>query len=357
MELDLISQANLNLINIGELRALGASIGVRAPSTLKKSELIEKIKAIITGKTEPELKKDNRGRPSKNRDISKFYEMGLTFDNIYNPSVSSVASQNDENAYITSFVDALSGFVISDKNGFKIKKYPYVDSPEDAFVSAGLARDYGLKDYDEVRYLLVNSNAQIKEVSKIISVNGASLSEPEIIFNRLNAIKCDAFEKYSVGGKSIRIFKGKRNIIFSNPAYDNNEGDGVCEEIAKKDNKLVIELSINKEVATNLNDKNIVSFNALAVDDPRKIETEINKAIICAKTGVSEGKQVYLIIDWFEALVDFMKNKSPNSSLVDLKRILFLANAYENNSSLTLIALSSGKIKDSENENLLEYFN
>ncbi|MBO4570060.1 MAG: hypothetical protein J5689_02470 [Clostridia bacterium] len=358
MELDITSQANLNLINIQELRALGASIGVRAPSTLKKPELIEKITAIITGKTLPELKKDNRGRPSKQRDISKFHEMGLSFDSIYNPAMSSVASQHDENSYLVgNDLNYLTGFAIKGKTGFKIKKFPYVDSADDAFVSEGLSRDYGLKDYDEVKYLLVNKNAQIKEVSKIASVNGQELSEAEIIFNRLNEVENNAIEKIALGSKTIKVARGKRTIVFDNPTYQTNESDALCFALAKKDNRLVINLKVDKERETNQESGNIEDYCALVTDDPRKVDYLIKNAIISAKKGVTEGKQVYLVIDWLEALVDYFKNKATNSSLVDLKRLLFLANSYENNASLSIICLSSGKIKTGENSSVLDYFN
>lgn len=58
---------------IYELRKLAREIGVKSPTSLKRAQLLEKIKAIESGIEQPYIKKSNKGRPVKqlNFDISR----------------------------------------------------------------------------------------------------------------------------------------------------------------------------------------------------------------------------------------------------------------------------------------------
>lgn len=56
-------QENYNKLNLHDLRVLGAQIGVKAPSTLKKEQLIKEIIAVERGEKSPHF--SNRGRRRK----------------------------------------------------------------------------------------------------------------------------------------------------------------------------------------------------------------------------------------------------------------------------------------------------
>ena len=59
--------SELKSYKLSELRTLGREVGVKAPSTLKKDDLIEKIIDILDGVTPPH--NTIRGRPKLNSDI------------------------------------------------------------------------------------------------------------------------------------------------------------------------------------------------------------------------------------------------------------------------------------------------
>lgn len=56
------TKAELEKIQIHVLRDIGRQLGVKSPSSLKKSQLIEQIMAVDSGRVEPNFTK--KGRPS-----------------------------------------------------------------------------------------------------------------------------------------------------------------------------------------------------------------------------------------------------------------------------------------------------
>ncbi len=68
---------HLNQINIHSLRNLARKIGVKAPSSLKKQELIDQILLIESGKNQP-YRPIKQGRPLKPIvDINTFLDINL----------------------------------------------------------------------------------------------------------------------------------------------------------------------------------------------------------------------------------------------------------------------------------------
>lgn len=62
------TKEELNKFNLYSLRELGREIGVKAPSTLKKEQLIEQILGVLSGKIEPTF--STRGRPKLKMNLS-----------------------------------------------------------------------------------------------------------------------------------------------------------------------------------------------------------------------------------------------------------------------------------------------
>ena len=81
----------LEKIGVYDLRNIAREVGVKAPTALRKNELIEEILQIESGKKPPhELSK--RGRPSKNSFCS---------------SIKSTISVSDKNAIKKEFIDSI----------------------------------------------------------------------------------------------------------------------------------------------------------------------------------------------------------------------------------------------------------
>lgn len=62
------TKEELNEFSLYSLRELGREIGVKAPSTLKKEQLIEQILSVLSGKIEPTF--SMRGRPKLKKNFS-----------------------------------------------------------------------------------------------------------------------------------------------------------------------------------------------------------------------------------------------------------------------------------------------
>ena len=82
----------------------------------------------------------------------------------------------------------------------------------------------------------------------------------------------------------------------------------------------------------------------------------INLAFIEAKQGVVAGKNVYLVIDGLEAWFNSLQTNNKETALLTIKRMLFLAGSYENNSSLSLVCLTNGEMANI-NPEIVNYFN
>lgn len=345
------SKQELFLANIHELRKLGQKVGVKSPSSLNKDELVDSIYAIITGAKEPAMKKDNRGRPSKNIDIS--------FMDFANPRLR-VASQTTDNYRTLNAIESEleKGVFVLDGGHGRIRKYAFVSSDNDPFVAPNLIQDYGLRDFDVVEYLLTDKYSQIKNVSNIITVNGKHLVNKEIVFNRLDKTPArNSSFCLMLGERKICIKKGGRTLVLSTETFEGtNSGDEICYALSANAKNIAIKLNLDKEeVATNQKD-NLKVFSAMVVDSPIKVQEVIDQAFVEAKSGVVEGKNVYLIIDGLEAWWNSLQLNNKETALVTLKRMLFLAGFYENNATLSLVCLSNGEMATIQPE-IINYFN
>jgi len=82
------TKEQLNEFNLYSLRELGRSLGVKAPSSLRKDQLIEQILGVLSGKIEPTFSMRGRPKLKKNlstREITLLKEyLDKTFENVKN---------------------------------------------------------------------------------------------------------------------------------------------------------------------------------------------------------------------------------------------------------------------------------
>lgn len=189
------SNRELQKMDIHELRVLARQVGVSSPTSKKKADLIDCIISIITGKTVPELKNINRGRPAKHiiseyniessSEYKSIFEIGEFQDDMFVASPSTDYSLNKRNTVV-------HGVVTKQPDGIYLKKFKFADTLDDALVSADMVEVYALKENDVVAYTKVNSSVTIH------SINGKP---------------ANATGKVCVAGKNIVL--GKRNIVFA----------------------------------------------------------------------------------------------------------------------------------------------
>lgn len=193
------SNRELQKMDIHELRLLARQVGVSSPTSKKKAVLIDDIVAIITGKSVPELKNINRGRPAKQK--ASQYSLNPTnyqpifataeFDDDY-----LVASPSGEYS-LNKRKTVVHGVVTKQQDGFYLKKFKFADTLDDALISQELVKLYGLKENDVVSYIKNQDKVSIH------TVNG----QP-------------AWAKGTITVQNKNIQLSKRNIVFASSVTD-----------------------------------------------------------------------------------------------------------------------------------------
>ena len=340
MNFSTFSKTELYEANIHELRKAGKLVGVRAPCSLCKEDLVDEIYAIITGSKDAYVRKDRRGRPSKN---GSYLSIATQLSDLSSGiGVARVASPVDENYQKTGAVGFVpkKGIFIAHNEAGEIKKYPYVDSADDARIGPAFIRDYALRDFDVVEYSTINDSVSKPEVGLVISVNGRPITNEEIYFNRLEKKECSSTVNVTANGASLSINKGGRNLVLAPVSQkDTSVGDAIFEGLTNNKNNYVIKLNIAKEKIGTVEHENSKVFSNLIIDNFKKTENDINKAFLEAKINVSNGKNVYVIIDDFSSLETGVEFYNNDAMSIDLKRNLFAAGAYESGGTLTIICL------------------
>lgn len=365
MDLRMFSKEGLCELNIHELRKFGQEIGVRSPSSLNKADLVENIYAIITGIQLPYKQKDKRGRPAKatiNDNLLNNIKSVNTFGSAQNSlGFVNVASQGNE-IYVTDNIPKnliRHGIFMKNKSAGKICKFPYVESEQDAYICNELILDYNLHDFDVVDFVLADANSYFKEVSNVISVNGKKVSEEEIYFNRLEKCGKMGSVAFTLKNKTYKLERGSRTLILDNVTFNNTS---ICDEYVKSlsqiPNTTVIRLCLDKQEISKINESNVITFSSLVVDNPIVSIDACNNATLQAKKEVFNGKDVILIIDNMESLIKIFATSYADNAQMYVKRILFTANSFNNETSITIIGLAPTRIKleNSLTKDYIEYF-
>jgi len=351
------SKTELFSVNIHELRKLGQIVGVKSPSSLKKEELVDKIYEIVTGVKEPNIKKDKRGRPSKNIDFN-IYANGIDATNPFGLArgVASSANQTYSNTLMNSH--HLKGVFMSNGSSGKVKKFPYVDSPDDAFVSSNLIASYGLRDFDVIEFSLINGSAMVKEVGFIFTVNGKRFSPDELIFNQLERVDNFKTVQTVIGDKKVNIKRGGRTLVYAGVNYETTAvSDALVTRLSSNPKNVVIKLNLDKERIGDIAAPNVKVFSSLVIDSVVKALNEIDSAFSAARSQAVAGGNVYIVIDSLEALVDVNNKEKQSAGITEVKRDLFLAGAFENGSTISIICFSNGEVKKSPYSEVINYFN
>ena len=174
---NLYNEKSLYLLNIKELRDLGRKIGVPAPATLKKQDLVDYILKIVYGEVDAP-KRSSFGRPNvREVDMTQYltkimkktdvYDevLGASFEDI--ESIFKVASPDE-----SSKINSVEQKTFVEENGkFYLREFAFVASDGDNEISIEQKQKYGLENFDIVE--LITSGKTIK----IISINGKIIND------------------------------------------------------------------------------------------------------------------------------------------------------------------------------------
>lgn len=180
---NLYNERSLYLLNIRELRDLGRKIGVPAPATLKKQDLVDYILKIVYGEVDAPAR-NSYGRPSvREVDINQYLTkimkktdindelIGASFDDI--DSIFKVASPDDS----SKTGEIAQRIFVEDDDGLFLREFAFVESKNDIAVSKSIKEKYNLENLDVVEAILSGKSF------KIVSINGKLITNPKQLKN------------------------------------------------------------------------------------------------------------------------------------------------------------------------------
>lgn len=169
---NLYNEKSLYLLNIRELRDLGRMIGVPAPATLKKQDLVDYILKIVYGQIDAP-KRSSFGRPNvREVDIAQCLAkikrrtdvndeiLGASFDDI--DSIFKVASPDESSK--TNLVEQRT--FVEDQGKFYLREFAFVACDGDVEVTKEIKEKFNLENFDIVEVIVSGKSF------KIISING-----------------------------------------------------------------------------------------------------------------------------------------------------------------------------------------
>lgn len=221
---NLYNEKSLYLLNIKELRDLGRKIGVPAPATLKKQDLVDYILKIVYGEVDAP-KRSSFGRPNvrevdMGQYLAKIRKKTDIYDEVLNASFEGIESifkvaSHDDSSKTNSVVQRI--FVEADDK-FYLRQYGFVESDGDVEVSKEIQSKFGLENFDVVEAIISGKSF------KIISINGKVVNETAGLNSEYFGKK-QVFHyrtKEEIKEEILKILKENKNaktIVFSREDY------------------------------------------------------------------------------------------------------------------------------------------
>ena len=199
---NLYNEKSLYLLNIRQLRDIGRKIGVPAPATLKKQQLVDYILKIVYGEIEPP-KRNSCGRPNvRDVNIDEYMAkiakktdvngelISASFDDL---GIFKVAS-HDDNRVINGIKQKV--FVEENKK-YYLREHAFVPSKDDIEVPLEIQKKYNLTAFDVLE--IVSSG----KLFKIISINGNKVKDEK---------QAKKLKKLKIGEKQVFHLRTKEEV-------------------------------------------------------------------------------------------------------------------------------------------------
>lgn len=227
---NLYNEKSLYLLNIKELRDLGRKIGVPAPATLKKQDLVDYILKIVYGEVDAP-KRSSFGRPNvrevdMEQYIAKIKKKTDVYDEVLGASfedfsdIFKVASHDDS----SKTNEVVQRIFVEDEKGFYLRQYGFVETEGDLEISKEIKSKFKLENFDVVEVIISGKSF------KIVSINGKIVNDTK----NENLGKSQVFHfrtKDEIKNEILKVLnenKDIKTIIYSRDDYKNN-----CENFVK----------------------------------------------------------------------------------------------------------------------------
>ena len=180
---NLYSEKSLYLLNIKELRDLGRKIGVPAPATLKKQDLVDYILKIVYGEVDVP-KRSSFGRPNVREVNIDQYLSKIKKRTDYNDELLSASFGDVESIFkVASPEKPISArnveqrIFVEDNKKYYLRRFGFVASDGDIEVSKQIKEKYNLADYDVVEAIICGRLFKIVSINGKVVIHKNSLSE------------------------------------------------------------------------------------------------------------------------------------------------------------------------------------
>ena len=221
---NLYNEKSLYLLNIKELRDLGRKIGVPAPATLKKQDLVDYILKIVYGEVDAP-KRSSFGRPNV-RDVdmgqylAKIRKKTDVYDEVLSASFGDIESifkvaSPDESSKTN---DVVQRVFVEDDKGLFLRQYGFVESESDVEVSKEIKQKYALENFDIVEAIINGKSF------KIVSINGKVVDNKKDydseILGKYQVFHYSTKEEIKKEiNKLLKNNKGLKTIVYSRENY------------------------------------------------------------------------------------------------------------------------------------------
>ena len=221
---NLYNEKSLYLLNIKELRDLGRKIGVPAPATLKKQDLVDYILKIVYGEVDAP-KRSSFGRPNvrevdMEQYLTKIKKKTDVYDEVLNASFGDISSifkvaSPDESSKTNEVVQRI---FVEEDDRFFLRQYGFIESEGDREISKELKTKFKLENFDIVEVIISG------KALKIVSINGKVVSEINEFDDELCGKKqvfhfCTKEEINEDILKLLKATKNLKKIVFSREDY------------------------------------------------------------------------------------------------------------------------------------------
>lgn len=375
----------LNSLGIFELRNLARSLGVKSPTTLKRSELISEIELVFSGKKPKYVRATRQGRPPKvmsnpsdlmniitpveyDKEQHEFINQKFVLNDC---EVDNIAVQKEGTFFksiIKLAVDSAYGFAF--KNGFNETKENLI------LINKTQIGQYKLKDGDEITgyYILTTIGSFV--VSEILSLNGVAFSD-KITRNSFEQMCATAPNKklklsiyknddeiYSDIDNFATLCKGQRALLICN--NENNLNNEILSRLSslKQANILVLMIDESPEDYFELLSKynlEVLSnnYNVTNENFDLKLNCKIQNIIRNVENGqdyiifINDIIKFYLYLVKSNILLNQTREQAEINAENYIKRIILLGKNCSNVSLTVFCATDEATINASNYSNIV----
>ena len=334
-----MDERGLNTLSIYSLRSMARKVGVVAPTTKKKDQLISEILNILNGNQEPTLPKTKQGRPPKKFSIP--YEN--TFSSAFDQALLSdlLTFNQPETRFVYDEIKTVYGYAIISETSSSIllvrDKTKYVRY----LIPTSTVEQLQLKQGDSLLAEVGSENSMVK---KVFEVNGNLVKDLDplrrsdfvniehVDTDKKLKFSCQKYNQLNIGlGESVLLYDSGNGNVNTDVAID------IINSCELK-HKIYINFSFIPKTINKVNNFkfDVDAFFSLVTEDNSIVQTYVCLAIERAKRLCENGDDVLVVVDDLRSIssIDSKDN-------VFGKNIISLTKNGKNAGSVTIVAICS----------------